>query len=377
MQFDFNITTKVHVTTLEDTQEYLKQNMKDKNLLIILSQSMEERFQLRELLSILYKNNSVVRIDVVKANPNENDVKTALSTQVNDFDTIIALGGGSAIDLAKAMIALHYLNKEHLNTEDIIRAIKSKDYINYQKHVQFIAIPTSAGTGSEVTSWSTIWKSDNTEKMSVDAPWLAPGYAFIIPELTSTMPKRLTLSTGLDALTHATESYWSRKSSEISRELSKIAIRHIVEYLPKVLNEPNNLDYRKKMCIGSLFAGLAFANTRTTACHSISYPLTMLYGIEHGFAVAITLVEVMKFNQHNIIELNELLRAFGVSSIIDIQLLLDNLCDGVQPLRLKELGINKAEIDKIVGMSFTAGRMDNNPVDIYKNDVRTILEDCY
>ncbi len=127
------------------------------------------------------------------------------------------------------------------------------------------------------------------------------------------------------------------------------------------------------MCYGSLFAGFAFANTRTTACHSISYPLTMMYGVEHGFACAVTLIEVMKFNEEKIIGLDELLDAFGVLDINGIKVWMDNVCYGIQDLKLSALGVEEKCIENIVKGAFTAGRMDNNPVEIEAWDVRNIL----
>ena len=176
--------------------------------------------------------------------------------------------------------------------------------------LDFIAIPTTAGTSSEVTSWATIWDTARSMKMSVEAKWLAPSTAYIIPELTLRLTDRLTLTTGLDALSHAVESYWSKSSNVITREFSKNAISIIVEYLPRALKDPRNIEYRERLCLGALLSGMAFGNTKTTACHSISYPLTMRYGIEHGFAVIITLAEVMKRNEAKIVDFEGLLKAF-------------------------------------------------------------------
>ena len=120
--------------------------------------------------------------------------------------------------------------------------------------------------------------------------------------LQLTLPNRLTASTALDALCHATEAYWSKNSNEISRVYSLEAIKRIVNNLEKVLNHPNEIALRNEIALGSLYAGLAFSNTRTTACHSISYPLTLELGIVHGIAASLTLAKVMEFNFESIIE---------------------------------------------------------------------------
>ena len=120
----------------------------------------------------------------------------------------------------------------------------------------------------------------------------------MVAGLTSTMNENLTLATGLDALAHAMESYWSRPSNKYTRVLARDSIL-------------DNLEYRQEMLMGSFFAGLAFSNTRTTACHSISYPLTMMFGINHGFAAAITLCGVLKRNWEYLAEKDLFLDAWG------------------------------------------------------------------
>ncbi len=377
MDFNFLIKTKVNVGALEELKNYIRKTLKNKQVLLVLSSSMEERFQLSEFIKELQDKNVMSRIKSVPSNPTEIDIKESLEHLEEDFNYVIAFGGGSAIDLAKAVMALQYLRAQNLEGDTILKAIETKDYMEKERVCDFLAIPTTAGTGSEVTSWATVWKSDRSGKLSVDAPWLAPTCAFVVPELTIPMSNRLTIATGLDALTHATESYWSKKSNPIVRELSKTAIKTIVKYLPKVIADKDNVYYREKMCIGSVFAGLAFANTRTTACHSISYPLTMKYGIEHGFAVAVTLVEVMKYNQSKIVEFKELLDAFGAGTPEDIKEWMDSVCKEIQPLILSSFNIRREDLEAIAGQSFTAGRMDNNPAELDVNDVKGILERCY
>jgi alcohol dehydrogenase class IV len=187
------------------------------------------------------------------------------------------------------------------------------------------------------------------------------------------MPQRLTLATGLDALCHAVEAYWAKSSNLMAQELAKTAIRLIVKYLPKVLAEGAHLSYRKKMCLGSLFAGLAFAQTHTTACHSISYPLTMTFGIEHGLACALTLARVMEMNLPLLEEKGDLLEALGVQSPAELQEWLDQTAAGIVRLRLGAFGIREKDLSDLVTLSFTQGRMDNNPVDVSPEDVQRML----
>jgi alcohol dehydrogenase class IV len=158
------------------------------------------------------------------------------------------------------------------------------------------------------------------------------------------------------------------------RELSKTAIRLIVEYLPGVLAEDSRgYANREKMCLGSLFSGLAFSHTRTTACHSISYPLTMTYGIEHGLACALTLAGVLEINDPALEDPDGLYGALGVRNPGELQAWLDSVCDGIVKLRLRWFGVEERDIPALTEGSFTLGRMDNNPIPLGQGDVSALL----
>ena len=214
--------------------------------------------------------------------------------------------------------------------------------------------------------------------MSVDSEKLYAHTAIIDPTLTASLPKSLTASTALDALCHATEAYWSKNSNEISRVYSLEAINRIVNNFEKVLNHPTDVTLRKEIALGSLYAGLAFSNTRTTACHSISYPLTLELGMVHGIAASITLAKVMEINFDSIIENDKLLQAFGVSSCSEIQELIEHFhqLSGFSS-KLRDYNANEEIIEKIAANAFTKGRMDNNPVALTKEDVTQILLSIY
>ena len=165
----------------------------------------------------------------------------------------------------------------------------------------------------------------------------------------------------------------AKATNAMVKELSKSAIKLIVEFLPKVLNEPTNLYYRKKMFLGSLFSGLAFSNTRTTACHSISYPLTMKFNVEHGLACIMSLPQVLEINKEKIEEVKELYEVLKIEQSSDLQKWLDNISNGIVDLKLSSFGIEEKDIEELANMSFTLGRMDNNPVAIDKDNVKLIL----
>ena len=238
-----------------------------------------------------------------------------------------------------------------------------------------IAVPTTAGTGSECTKWATIWDFDNSKKYSIDADYLYPIESWLVGELTVTMDEKMTLATGLDALAHAMESYWSVPSNPYTRVLARDSIRIIRKYLPLALNDLDDLECRRKMLMGSFFAGLAFSNTRTTACHSISYPLTMMFGINHGFAAAMTLSEVLSRNWDYLKEKDLFLDSWDAKDLDDIKGWLDEVTSGT--LKLSNFGVKKEEIPDIVKLATTGGRMDNNPIIFDEDEILDILNNVY
>lgn len=307
----------------------------------------------------------------VDPNPTEETVQRALAAaRAHGIDGLVAIGGGSAIDLAKAVSALWGLPGLEA-APAVLDAVARKAYKdNAANALPIIAVPTTAGTGSEVTQWATVWGAADGAKYSVDAPCLLPAEAWIVPELTLSLPPRLTLATGLDAVAHASEAYWSRHSNPLVQSVAVRAIESMVRWLPEALKAPGDLALRTRLSTGALLAGFAFSRTRTTACHSISYPLTAMFGVEHGFAAALTLAPVAEANAAavNLGDLREIYAPHG-----GMQAWLDGVCGGLVRLRLSNWGIAEKDIPAITQNAFTAGRMDNNPVDLSPTDVEAIL----
>ena len=309
----------------------------------------------------------------IPANPSVEDVSlllTRLREQPFTPTTILAIGGGSCIDLGKAASALYHLPAKP--TVDAVReVIVNKAYAQPHDFVPLIAMPTTAGTGSEVTRWATIWDPTLTQKRSIDDAQGYPKAAIIVPEWTLDMPASLTLSTGLDALSHAMEAFWAVSRNPVAQEFALLAVRKVVDALQLVLAKPDDVQARRDMCLASLLAGFAFSQTRTTACHSISYPLTMLYGVPHGFAAAITLSSVMRRNRKVVPELERLIAVFSDFGGFDAWLAIVT-CD-IQCLTLSAFGITQANLPAIAQLTFTAGRMDNNPIVFTYEQVMEIL----
>ena len=376
MDWVFNVPIKFYEYTVDEMKLRLNELTSEENIVLITSKRLIQANDLEPIIDKFGKNFTLF-----------DESLTSLDTHLisNYFkqirekpNMIIAIGGGTTIDFAKAISSLYeYTDNGEITIGEVVDIITSKKYLENTNPIPIIASSTTAGTGSDCTKWATVWDYDNTKKYSIDADYLYPTESWLIPELTITLPKKLTLSTALDALSHACEAYWSVSTNKIVQTLSRDAISLIVEYLPLVLEDMTNEEYRRKVYMGAFFAGLAFSNTRTTACHSISYPLTLLFGIPHGLAVSLTLGEVLKRNKEYIEDYDLFLDAWKATTADDITNWIDDVSKDIQVLKLSEFDVKREDIENIIDLTFTGGRMDNNPIVFNEKEIKEILETVY
>ncbi|WP_423798465.1 iron-containing alcohol dehydrogenase [Neobacillus sp. SAB-20_R2A] len=204
-------------------------------------------------------------------------------------DGLIALGGGSAIDIAKAVSGF-------AGFDGPIEQLFGTDLVP-KKGAPIIAIPTTAGTGSEVTNIAILSDTEAQLKKGIVSDYLLPDVAIVSPEMTLTMPKSVTSASGIDALVHAIEAYISVNASPITDALAIGAMKMIAKYLPKAYANPNHIEARENMATASLMAGMAFGNAGVGAVHALAYPLGGRYHIAHGVSNALLLPYVMEWNK--------------------------------------------------------------------------------
>jgi phosphonate metabolism-associated iron-containing alcohol dehydrogenase len=209
--------------------------------------------------------------------------------EAGECHAVIAVGGGSAIDTAKALI----VGTESGRFDELLALLATARPFVPARSKMLIAAPTTAGTGSEVTPWATIWDSASHKKYSLHLDCTWPKVAIIDPQLMLTVPGSVTVSTGLDALSHALESVWNINANPISDTFAISAIADILECLPLLRRDLSNPELRSRMALAALKAGLAFSNTKTALAHSISYEMTLHYGLPHGIACSFTLPLVL------------------------------------------------------------------------------------
>lgn len=241
----------------------------------------------------LEKSLELANIDVsvfseTRPNPTVSNVEKAKQLYIdNKCDALIAFGGGSSIDCAKAVGATIAYPKKSLN--------KMKGLLKVLRKIPtLVAIPTTAGTGSEVTVTAVITDPDTKHKYTMNNFTFIPRFAVLDEKVTYTLPKSLTATTGMDALTHATEAYIGKSTTKQTRALSKKAVRLIFENIEKAYNEPQNRDARKNMLEASYIAGIAFSKSYVGYIHAVAHSLGGKYNIPHGLANAVIMPYVLE-----------------------------------------------------------------------------------
>jgi phosphonate metabolism-associated iron-containing alcohol dehydrogenase len=230
--------------------------------------------------------------DGVAPNPDVDELVVMYERFWRDYagcEAVVAVGGGSAIDTAKALI----VGTASGRFEELVAHLSAGRTFRPHRARSLIAVPTTAGTGSEVTPWATIWDRAAGRKHSLQLAETWPEAAIVDPGLMMTLPADVTLQSGLDALSHALESIWNVNANAVSDTLAGAAAREVMQTLPALMARPADGALRERMALAALKAGLAFSNTRTALAHSISYDMTLRYGLPHGIACSFTLPMVL------------------------------------------------------------------------------------
>ena len=279
--FSYHMPTKVVYgqNSLKDIDTYINH----RKTLLITSQGFVTRGLVDEVNA--YTNHIVEVISNVKSHPEFVDIEKIYNQAYkNQFELIVAIGGGSVMDAAK-FIAVHN-NKGYKFVENLTKGkIEPKDY----KVIPVISIPTTSGTGSEITPYSTIWDMQSKQKHSLNLPDLFCEMAIYDPVLTLSVPKQTTIQTGLDTLSHALESIWNKNANFITLSYAIKSAKLVMDNLVKLSNDLQNLEYRSNIMKSCMYAGLAFSNTQTSIAHAMSYYITINKSIDHGIACSFTL----------------------------------------------------------------------------------------
>lgn len=308
--------------------------------------------------------------DGILPNPTVRCIEGALAL-AQGRDVVLAIGGGSVIDSAKALNAVKTHGGSVLDYEgnDAVPGPCGP----------LIAIPTTAGTGSEVTFIAMVTVPERTQKLPLVSRYLAPTLAIVDPELTQTLPPRVTAHTGLDALTHAIETLVSISAQPISDLLALQAITLISEHLPRAVRDGTDMEARASLSYAALIAGIAFNNGWVGLAHAIAHALGGLYDLPHGLCCALALPATMEFNlEAQRAKYEQIARALGASSaeegIARVRALMTEV--GV-PVRLRDVGVRESDIEKIVELALADGSVLFNPCQPSAEELRELVQKIF
>jgi alcohol dehydrogenase len=384
--FDFQPRPRLvfGVDTVERTGE-LARDLGAKSVLLVTDRGLVAAGHAQRVQQNLEAARLHVTIfDHAAENPTTACVEKCLKTaRLAGIDTIIALGGGSAMDTAKGCNFL------------LTNGGTMRDYWGVGKATRpmlpMIAIPTTAGTGSECQSAALIADEKTHQKMACLDPKAVPRIAILDPSLTLSQPFRVTACTGIDALSHALETAVTKKRNPISIMFSREAFRLCIAALPQVLNDPRNIAARGQMLLGAALAGMAIENSMLGAAHAAANPLTAEYGLAHGKAVGVMLPAVVRFNSsHSVAKktyaglASELALNGSVSGnggLEGADLLVSRVEEllglAKLPRSLKDCGVDSKSIPKLAQVAAKQWTAAFNPRPVTPSDFEEIYEEAF
>ena len=330
-----------------------------KNCVIVCDRFLSEKINV-----IKQENENILAVfDDVEENPQLSGVISTVDIiREKGAEAVLAIGGGSTMDTAKFAAAIAPNDADAL-------ACWSGEKPLPAKGLPVIAVPTTAGTGSEVTQVSVI--SHGKDKKTINNPVFMPKVAIVDPELTATVPPRVTMCTGLDAMAHALEGYWSKQHQPISDLCAIEAVRLVLNNLENAYKDGSDMDARSNMSLASLLGGMSFALPKTAGSHACSYPLSEDYHMPHGEACAFTLDSFVLINADE--RLERLCLAAGLSGTKELAERIRALKElGGLRTTLADIGCDDTE--KLAEGCAAHPLMANNPVEMTKEKLREMFE---
>lgn len=383
-QFQFQTVSNIisGLGSIQELNHILRDGAYTKTLIVTDAGMLKNNLHLPilEILDTL-KLPYVIYSDV-QADPAENIVLDAIKFAKDaKVDVIIGFGGGSSMDVAK-VIAILADPEQQQSLQDIYGVNNAK-----APRLPLILIPTTAGTGSEVTPISIVTTGETT-KTGIVSPVLYADIAILDATFTQSLPAHITAATGIDAMVHAIEAYTSKNKKNFYADmLAKQALKLLNKNLKLVLDDGSDLNARQNMLVGSMLAGQAFANAPVGAVHALAYPLGGHFHLSHGHTNALVLVEVMKFNapnaKHLYAELMQWLDPFSKGSIDGLcDLFIDHMQRHLDQsgliLKLQELNVPENKLEVLAQDAMLQTRLlQNNPREMHTDDALNIYKSIY
>lgn len=338
-----------------------------KNVLLITDKGLTKTAMFSRLTALIEKEGIRFAVyDAIEANPKDINVESCAEVaRAEGIDTLVAFGGGSPIDAAKAVAVLARQGGK-------VRSYQGKGKIK-DDCLPLLTIPTTSGTGSEVTFSSVITDTQEKFKFTIKSPAIAAKTAIIDPELTLSVPPLITAATGIDALTHAIEGYTANCTEPLAEAVGLYAVEYIAGNIVEAVQNGGNLEARDKMMMGSLLAGLSFSHADVASVHCMAEALGSLYDAPHGLCNAILLPYVMEYNLPEAqVKYARIARAMGIDEKDDLKASLRGI-EHIRKLsaetglpRIKSLNVRPEDCELLAEMSVKNGSNDSNPKPIDK-----------
>ena len=324
-------------------------------------------------LSQIIKN--VEWIDSITPNPSLKGIQEKVDKlSIKGIKAVIAFGGGSCIDSAKVISATFNRND---GSRNIIELINNPQRYLTKYSLPIFAIPTTSGTGSEVTPYATLWDTLKKKKISLQHRILYPKFAIVDPELTYNLPSEITFSSGLDCLNQAFESIWNRNRNSLSIKTASKSIKNALIALPRLNKDLQDIEARKLISEASVLSGISISQTRTAICHSISYPITSNFGVKHGFACAFTMYSIArKVNEYQSECFFDVVQELNLNSSEELIAKIKDILEILSVKdHVKKSIKNKKEVFLLIDKMITPGRSDNFILPVDKNFIAKTLEE--
>ena len=327
-------------------------------ILLVTSNGFVKRGFVNKLIDLL-SDKKLYLWDKVTSNPIIDDLDAGIKELKNKkFDQIIALGGGSVIDTAK-IFATMLVSNNKFTLDDVFRKNSAQ---KFNTSIPLLAVPSTSGSGSEVTPYATLWDMEKRKKYSMTGMNIYPDVALLDPSISLTLQRENTLVSALDSISHSLESIWNINKTPISEIYARSALEIIIKSLPFLLENLSSINLRSQMQTASMLAGIAISQTQTAIAHELSYPLTLSYKVPHGLASSYFLIDLISYYLQQKPDTN-------------FKIIMTEVISLLQNLKLEERMnkyLNKKEMTLLFENITLSGRADNYELDI--PDIKSIID---
>ncbi|MBN2259902.1 MAG: iron-containing alcohol dehydrogenase [Clostridiales bacterium] len=371
--FDFILPSKIRFGKgiIKELDEELNK-ISAKKIMLICDEGIIKANILKNVLKFVKEDKIVVVFSKIEANPKDYNIHEGADLAIEEkVDALVAVGGGSAIDAAKGIAVLA---RQGGNIRDYEKKVISENCL------PLIAIPTTSGTGSEITFSSVITDTKENFKFTIKSPSIAARVALIDPELTYSLPPMITASTGIDALTHAIEGYTANCTEPIAEAMGLYAIEYISKYIVRAVGNGADEEAREGMMIGSLLGGLSFSHADVASVHCMAEALGSIYDKPHGMCNSIILPHVMKENLPYVLyKYSRIARAMGVDVKDDETAayrgieLIEKISKDIALPDFKSLGIDPKDFRLLSELSEKNSSNKSNPKKMTVDDYESLF----